>query len=101
MDTLCDGTEESLLDCPDVPHRGIQLRSCSHSNDVGVSCRPARYGELRILGGDNATAGRLEVFVNGQWGTVCQDFWSRNDAIVACRQLGFSPRGMYSCERKS
>ena len=45
---------------------------------------------IRLVGGSNEYEGRLEIFWNGVWGTVCDDGFGNVDAAVACRQLGYS-----------
>ncbi len=47
-------------------------------------------GTLRLQDGLFDSDGRLEIYHDGEWGSVCDDWFDRNDANVACRQLGFS-----------
>ena len=60
-----------------------------------VDAYPSPTGDIRLVGGVNSYEGRVEVLVNGTWGTVCHDHFSGEEAVVVCRQLGLETSSTY------
>ena len=55
------------------------------------------HGAVRLIGGAYSFEGRVEVCVNGLWGTVCHDLWSSTDAALGCKFFGYSTYGKSIC----
>lgn len=45
---------------------------------------------MRLAGGSTVYEGRVEVYRNGVWGTVCNELWDDQNTAVVCTSMGFS-----------
>uniref|UniRef100_A0A8C4YK83 Neurotrypsin n=1 Tax=Gopherus evgoodei TaxID=1825980 RepID=A0A8C4YK83_9SAUR len=92
-DVSCSGKESTILQCS---KREWGKHDCSHQEDVRITCHPDNDSHrfslgppIRLMDGETKKEGRVEIFINGQWGTICDDGWSDKDAAVVCQQLGY------------
>ena len=81
-DFVCTGSEENLWTCEQV---GRGAKNCNHRSDVGVVCQ----SPIRIVDGDTKYEGRVEIWNNDQWGSICSNNWDDAAARVVCQQMGF------------
>ncbi|XP_030393493.1 antigen WC1.1-like [Gopherus evgoodei] len=86
-DVNCSGNESELWECPS---RGWGQHNCRHKEDAGVLC--SEFTDLRLVSNSDC-AGRLEVFYNGTWGSVCSNGMVEVTAAIVCKQLNCGDRG--------
>ncbi|KAM6225919.1 scavenger receptor cysteine-rich type 1 protein M130-like [Porphyrio hochstetteri] len=78
----CSGAEAALWDCP---AGSWGEPDCGHKEDAGVVC--SEFVALRLENNDSCS-GRLQVFYNGTWGSVCSNSMTPQTVSLACKELG-------------
>ena len=115
-DLNCTGNESSLWDCP---QNGLTDYTCSNYDDASVICQCKIFilfcsklwctfnivndvvysncttGDVRLTDGPTEYEGRVEICMNGVWGSVCDYGWDTNEAITVCKQLGYGGANLY------
>ncbi|CAI7997790.1 Neurotrypsin, partial [Geodia barretti] len=89
-EVVCTGSETRIEFCYYQMNTDSLL---SHEYDVLVQCQEGNdtsEGDIRLVGGTNHWEGRVEVFLSREWGTVYDYRAYTADAVVVCRQLGYS-----------
>ncbi|CAG2211803.1 unnamed protein product [Mytilus edulis] len=51
--------------------------------------------EIRLVNGSNCLEGRVEININGVWGTISTSSFTYREAGVICKQLGFRGQAAY------
>ncbi|XP_070550976.1 scavenger receptor cysteine-rich domain-containing protein DMBT1-like [Ptychodera flava] len=89
-DVRCTGSEASIFSCE---YNDCRSHACVHHRDASVICNTSPPSKsktvVRLVDDPSPNKGRVEVFLDGLWGTVCGDGFDENAARVVCRQLGY------------
>ncbi|XP_071502518.1 scavenger receptor cysteine-rich domain-containing group B protein-like [Diadema antillarum] len=86
-DYQCEGTESQLSECTYVT---LNFTECDSDHIAQVTCGPPKDFDIRLDGSEFSEQGRVDVFLDGEWGLLTFRFSFRSVQQVCCRQLGYA-----------
>ncbi|XP_049880700.1 lysyl oxidase homolog 2 [Pectinophora gossypiella] len=117
-DVVCEGDETSVSKCI---FSGWGSSDCEPTEAAGVRCKDSltskpenivkkkskkklhevldvNTASLRLSGGRSSSEGRVEIYHNGTWGSICADGWTLYEASTVCRHLalGFAEQALHT-----
>ena len=86
----CNSDDQVGLWCATVPSTGEY--TFKHGDTILVVCftQVCTNGAVRLVGGQSSNEGRLEYCYNGAWTQLCYSNFHNEEALAACRQLGYT-----------
>ena len=80
----CEGSKDNCTSCDEKKFlRNTKCVKKCEDNEMILQ----GVDDIRLVGANSTLEGRVEVFYDGEWGTVCDDSFDINEAHVICRQL--------------
>ena len=65
----------------------------SHHCLLGETCRGE--GQVRLVNGSIPNEGRVEICIQGVWGSICRTSWGSSESAIVCEQLGFQSESKF------
>ncbi|CAH1252389.1 TNC [Branchiostoma lanceolatum] len=97
--TIDPGSTIKVHPCVGLLNLGSLVAQGTKSDPIKFDLEdvPVYQPQVRLAGGRYPWEGRVEVFYNGTWGTVCGlSYWYTEEADVVCHELGYGPSTLYS-----
>nr|XP_054774326.1 deleted in malignant brain tumors 1 protein-like [Lytechinus pictus] len=109
LKVYCEGDEANITDCShyfatepvDPVYSSDSRYYCDHNEDVGLECDPGTAWnnphDIRLVGGATPFEGRVEIYYEDAWTTVCDERIRNEEANVLCRMLGHIGASSFHC----
>ncbi|XP_046801135.1 protein bark beetle isoform X1 [Lucilia cuprina] len=71
-------------------HEMMDVENLDMDTETVITGEETPQVNVRLLGGAGPYEGRLQLFLNGRWGTVCDYGWTELNSALVCHHLGYT-----------